>query len=90
METNKKAILGLLVSMVISLGIMSGINDKKDVQGTNLVWAYMGAYGGEEMTPNENFAYGAYGTVMSSVMGAAYGAAFGGPVGFAVGLGVGL
>lgn len=89
MRTNKKAILGMLVAIVMSLGVMNGINNKKEVQEANLMWSYMGAFG-SEMSPGENFAYGAYGTIMGSVMGAAYGAAFGGPVGFFVGAGVGL
>ena len=90
MKTNKKAILGMLVAMLMSLGVMNGINNQSTVKEANLCFAAMQAYGGGCMTSSESFAAGAFGAVMSSMTGAIYGAAFGGPVGFAVGLGVGL
>ena len=43
MKTNKKAILGMLVAMILSLGVMNGINSKgKDLslQQAGLVAAY--------------------------------------------------
>lgn len=93
MKSNKKAILGMLVAMVMSLGVMNGINNQKNkFHESNLVWAYMGNYGNPGYTPttNEKFAYDAMGCVYSSLSGFIAGAAFGGPVGAVVGLGVGL
>jgi hypothetical protein len=90
MKINKKAILGMLVAIVMSLGMMNGINHQKESSETNLIWVALTTYNGTQMTTSETFATGVYGCVMSSMMGALYGAAFGGSVGFAVGLDVGI
>ena len=92
MKTNKKAILGMLVAMIMSLGVMNGINNQKDSSETYLAWCALTAFSptASENTPTENFAAGAMGCVLSAATGAIYGAAFGGPIGAGVGLVMGL
>jgi hypothetical protein len=59
MKTNKKAILGMLVAMVMSLGVMGGISDsnQKDfnIQQATLVLTYASAAGemGGEVYSNQ-------------------------------------
>jgi hypothetical protein len=71
MKTNKKAILGMLVAMVMSLGIMNGINkEAKDnnLQQVTYGCAYM-ACGGSEGGPAMQAAWvlvGAYGYDVTS------------------------
>ncbi|MDR0891979.1 MAG: hypothetical protein LBN24_05145 [Mediterranea sp.] len=54
MKTNKKAILGMLVAMVMSLGIMGGMNTKNNdanLQQATVVMTYQigtGRYTGQE------------------------------------------
>ena len=91
MLVNKKAIFGLLVAMVLSLGTMGGIN-KKEVQETNLYWLACTTFfiDTSEASDGAEFALGAMGCLMSVGYGAAAAFCFSNPVGWAVGLGVGL
>jgi hypothetical protein len=77
MKTNKKAILGMLVAMIMSLGVMNGINSKK-MNDSNLQQIGVGA--GYLSGATEGGASGAWGAVSNLAVGTASGMA-------AVGLG---
>jgi hypothetical protein len=80
MKTNKKAILGMLVAMVMSLGVMNGINDNSIEPRTTQQWgllSYMYADQAESTA----------GEVVGQTLGAAFTGAAGGIIlaGFAAG-----
>ena len=94
MKTNKKAILGMLVAMVMSLGVMGGMNNKKEVSETNLIWGIGSAIITSQEDTTDSLAgsilLNCYGAVVSAGAGAMYGSLCGPGVGTLVGLGVGL
>ena len=89
---NKKAILGMLVSMVLSLGVMNGINHQKEVPETNLIWGIGSAIATSDSEGSlaGSILLNCYGAVISAGTGALYGSLFGPGIGTAVGFGVGL
>lgn len=79
MKNNKKAILGMLVAMVMSLGVIGGVNNAKETpEPTFLI----------SLTADSQYD-GHWGvTFYSGLAGFMFGCAIGGPVGGAVGFGV--
>jgi hypothetical protein len=71
MKTNKKAILGMLVAMIMSLGVMSGINAKSN--DSNLQQVGVGA--GYMAGATEGGASGAWSAVSDLAVGTASGMA---------------
>jgi len=72
MKANKKAIFGMLVAMVMSMGIMQGINVKNQTNhDTNLqqCWGLLCACNTEPTTTGQNVALLCVGTVMSTIVG---------------------
>ncbi|MEY8587346.1 hypothetical protein [Phocaeicola sartorii] len=63
---NKKAILGMLVMIVTSLGVMKSMNNAQSEP--QQCWSLMMAYG-PEMSQGESAAAGVYGTVLSTAVG---------------------
>jgi hypothetical protein len=93
MKANKKAILGMLVTMVMSLGVMSGINSKNSQQDTNLIavgatYCYNKQH--PDMTPEQGAALGFLGVEFSTMASLAIGFCWGGPAGIVAGVVVGL
>ena len=68
MKTNKKAILGMLVAIVMSLGVMNGVNSRISDSGFQQVSIGCGYMAGE----TEGGASGAW-TAASALSGAAAG-----------------
>ena len=85
MNTNKKAILGMLVAMVMSLGVMGGMNQKKETLEPNLAIAVCVILSDTEMSTGQQIgtaAYSAYvsgaiGVMVGGVVGAVCGAVYG-------------
>lgn len=91
MKTNKKAVLGMLVAIVMSLGVMGGINNSNDssLQQVGIGCEYMS-------TASEGGAVGAWGAAGAIALGAAGQIATGGtilgwtPVGWGMWVGAGV
>lgn len=93
MKTNKKAILGMLVAMVMSLGVMNGIDYRKDVSDMNLIWgvtSVMATSSADVESYTGSILLNCYGALISAGYGALYGSLYGPGVGTVVGLAVGL
>jgi hypothetical protein len=92
MKTKKKVILGMLIVMIMSLGIMNSINNKRETADTNLIWGVGTALATKDVQKvptNFSVAMSIYGCFVSGVAGAMYGSLFGPGVGSAVGFVVG-
>lgn len=76
MKTNKKAILGMLVAMVMSLGVMQGIAKSERDSSVQQAWT-VACYTSEAGLADQ---------LMGCVVSAGIGAAFGGPAGLIVAL----
>jgi hypothetical protein len=91
---NKKAILAMLVAVIMSLGVMSGIDSMKEVSDMNLIWGVGSALAtssaGVESSITGSIMLNCYGALISAGSGALYGSLFGPGIGTAVGFGVGL
>lgn len=89
---NKKAILGMLVAMIMSLGVMNGIDNRKDVSDMNLIWGVGTALAtsGTEVSVAGSIGLNCYGALISAGYGAMYGSLYGPGVGTVVGLAFGL
>jgi hypothetical protein len=91
---NKKAILAMLVAMIMSLGVMNGIDSRKEVSDMNLIWGVSSALAtssaGVESSITGSIVLNCYGALISAGYGALYGSLYGPGVGTAVGLVVGL
>ena len=86
MKTNKIAILGMLVAMIMSLGVMKGVNYKKNIPETNLVWVLGSAFATHELDSTEGeILLGLYGVCISAAAGAMYGSLFSPGIGTLVG-----
>jgi FtsH-binding integral membrane protein len=78
MKTNKKAILGMLVTMILSLGVMQGMSVQKQSEDANLQQAWtVACYTSEAGLADQ---------LVGCVVSAGIGAALGGPAGFIVAL----
>ncbi|GHT21766.1 hypothetical protein FACS189430_02390 [Bacteroidia bacterium] len=93
MLVNKKAVLGMLVAIVMSLGVMGGISQSKAAQDVNLVavgatYYYQTTH--PEMTAEQGAAAGFLGVEFSTMASVAIGFCWGGPAGIAAGIVVGL
>jgi len=71
MKTNKKAILGMLVAMVMSLGVMQGINTQKQNGDINIQQCFglLGAMSTAESTVGERVGYHVTTTIISGIVG---------------------
>jgi hypothetical protein len=92
MKTSKKAILGMLVAIVMSLGVMGRIDSKKEVPDMNLIWGVGSvlATSEAENTTSGSIMLNCYGALISAGYGALYGSLYGPGVGTVVGLAIGL
>jgi FtsH-binding integral membrane protein len=78
MKTNKKAILGMLVAMIMSLGVMQGISVQKQSEDANLQQAWtVACYTSEAGLADQ---------LMGCVVSYGVAVAFGGPAGLIVAL----
>jgi hypothetical protein len=87
MKTNKKAILGMLVAMILSLGMMRGISTTKDkdanVNLCGIAGGCMSVHAGSEGSLGWAMAFSAYSNVALTAGGYMIGC--GGPVGWVCG-----
>jgi len=74
-KVNKKALTGMLVAMVMSLGVMNGISNKKETQDTTLQLCAAAAYyepADHELSFGETVAIAGYTGFLSSGVGLAF------------------
>ncbi len=69
MKTNKKAILGMLVAIVMSLGVMQGISAKQQDVNLQQCAGLMSIYNMKEATKAQQVGWLGTTTVISTVVG---------------------
>jgi hypothetical protein len=80
----------MLVAMVMSLGVMQGINQKREITETNMLYGSLSIIYSEDLSSSGQWALMLWGVTHAAIDGAVYGSVFGPGVGTAVGAGLGL